>query len=204
MHTNIQYNLTIDPSLKNANAQKPDNILTLVHFPEDSPFGGKCLDGTQAGYYIRSGKNPKLFMIDLKGGGSCVTKESCDSRARQKAGSSKDWEDMNYGGGTLHEDCRKNPDFCEATAIFVPNCTGDQHLGTRMVPTEESFGYAFTGRLNMKLLLDILKADHGLNEAEGVLLTGSSAGAHAAYLTVDWLAEEVPNAVVKASPRVGK
>ena len=179
--------------------------MTLVHFPRNAPGGaGKCLDGSQAGYYIRQGTNPKLFMIDLKGGGSCVTKDSCDSRARQPAGSSRKWETEINGGNTLHEDCRKNPDFCEATAVFVPNCTGDQHLGTRSEPTTESFGYTFTGRTNMKLLIDILKADYGLNDAEGVLLTGSSAGAHAAYLTVDWLAEQLPNADVKASPRVGK
>ena len=178
--------------------------MKLIRFPEDTSPGGKCLDGTQAGFYFREGSNPKLFMIDFKGGGSCVDKKQCDQRARQSGGSSKGWEETKTGGNTLLADCGINPDFCVATTVLVPNCTGDQHLGTRTMASPESFGYSFHGRTNVMLMIDMLEAEYGLGE-DGVmvLLTGGSAGAHAAYLTVDWLAERLPNAVVKAAPRVG-
>ena len=163
------------------------------------------MDGTQAGFYIRQGNNPKLFMIDLKGGGACFTKESCDERVQKKKGGNHRWAPVMEGGNTLHADCKKNPDFCDATAVFVPYCTSDQHLGVREEPSEDSFGYTFMGRLNLELMLDILIENYGLGKpGMRVLLTGASAGAHSAFLTVDWLADRLPNAIVKASPRVGK
>ena len=179
-------------------------ILEKVLFPEDASPGGKCLDGTPAGFYVRRGTNPNLFMIDLEGGGSCATKEECDKRASGNLGSSKRWPDVREGGNTLHHDCSKNKDFCLATAVFVPYCTGDVHLGTRIETTWESLGYQFHGRYNFMLMIDILEQNYGLGDAKAVLFTGSSAGAYGTYYTVDWLADRLPNAVVKAAPRVGK
>ena len=179
--------------------------MKLIRFHENASPGGKCLDGTQAGFYFREGSNPKLFIIDLKGGGSCLNKEDCDKRATQDNGSSKNWEETIISGGILWANCNKNPNFCAATSVQVPNCTGDQHLGTRTQASSDSFGYEFHGRLNIMLMIDMLLAEYGLGE-DGVmvLLAGRSAGAHAAFLSVDWLADLLPNAVVKAAPLVGK
>ena len=178
--------------------------MKLILYPEDHKWG-KCMDGTPAGFYIREGSDKKLFMIDLKGGGACFNKPACDERVAKKKGGNHRWDDYMEGGNTLHADCKKNPDFCDATAIFVPYCTGDQHLGMREVGSPESFGHRFQGRLNLELMLDILIADYGLGEPGiMVLLTGASAGAHSAFLTVDWMADRLPNAIVKAAPRVGK
>ena len=182
--------------------EDPD-MMYLKLYPEGK--WGKCMDGTQAGYYIRRGTDPTLFMLDLKGGGACFTTESCDDRVRKKKGGNHRWAPAMEGGNTLHADCKKNPRFCHATAIFVPYCTGDEHLGVREEAEPGSFGHRFQGRLNLSLLLDILIADYGLNqEGTMMLLTGSSAGAHGAYLNVDWIADYVPNTIVKAAPRVGK
>ena len=163
------------------------------------------MDGTSAGFYIREGSDKNLFMIDLKGGGACFNKHGCDERVQKKKGTSRPWPATMVGGNTLHADCKKNPDFCDATAVFVPYCTSDQHLGVREEPSEDSFGYTFQGRLNLELMVDILIEDYGLGKpGMRVLLTGASAGAHSAFLTVDWLADRLPNAIVKAAPRVGK
>ena len=74
-----------------------DTDMTYVALPETTSPGGKCMDGTQAGYYIREGSDPTLFVIHLKGGGACLTKEECDARVNTTVGTSKDWPDTKNG-----------------------------------------------------------------------------------------------------------
>ncbi|KAL7455886.1 hypothetical protein ACHAWC_007396 [Mediolabrus comicus] len=133
--------------------QEPDDMF-LVKLPESTSPGGRCMDGTMAGYYIREGINPDLFVIYLKGGGACTTKETCDPRANNGLGSSKTWADSMVGNRNfLNPNCDGNPDFCQATAVYVPYC--------------------------------------------------GSAGAVGALFNVDWLADRLPNANVKAAPYAG-
>ncbi len=161
------------------------------------------MDGTMAGYYIREGSNPGLFAIHLKGGGACMTKEECDARIDTRVGSSKDWYDSKVGDGFLSQDCDENPDFCEATAVHIPYCTSDAHRGNNDEPSELSFGYYFDGHLNFKAIIEKLVTEKGLGDATGVLLTGGSAGAIGATFNVDWLADRLPDATVKAAPSAG-
>ena len=57
----------------------------------------------------------------------------------------------------------------------------------------------------MEAMLDTLMADHGLNNAEEVLLSGGSAGGLAAYLHTDYVASKLPKTVkkFKSSPVSG-
>ena len=181
----------------------PPEPLDLVFFPKNAK-GGKCLDGSPAGFYIRRGSNPNLFVMELEGGGMCLEKNSCGARVNTPFGSSRYWANTLTAGLALHSDCQKNPDFCQATAIYLRYCTGDMHLGSRARSNIISSGYEFHGRLNFMLMVDMLEAEYGLADATGVLMTGGSAGGIGAYFTVDWLSERLPNAVVKAAPRVGK
>mmetsp|Transcript_1630 Transcript_1630/g.2197 ORF Transcript_1630/g.2197 Transcript_1630/m.2197 type:complete len:563 (+) Transcript_1630:84-1772(+) len=182
-------------------ARDPD--MSLVNLPESTSPGGRCMDGTMAGYLIRDGTNPSLFVIDLKGGGACTTQEECDARVNSVRGTSRDWNVDMVGLGFLSQDCDENPDFCEATAVHVPYCTSDTHRGTNDQPSELSWGYYFDGHLNFVAIIEKLIAEKGLGDATNVLLTGGSAGAVGALFNVDWLADRLPNATVKTAPSAG-
>jgi len=182
-------------------ASDPD--MFLVDLPESTSPGGRCMDGTMAGYYIREGTNPSLFVIDLKGGGGCSTQETCDARINSVVGTSKNWNLDMVGKSFLDQDCDKNPDFCEATAVHIPYCTSDAHRGTNDQPSDLSFGYYFDGHLNFVAIIEKLVAEKGLGDATHVLLTGGSAGAIGALFNVDWLAARLSDAIVKTAPKAG-
>ena len=187
--------------------------MVYVPLPNDTSPGGKCMDGTMAGYYIRRGaitntnnsdnnSSSSVFVIYLKGGGACMDKESCDKRSNTSLGSSNFWPDSMIGTKFQSQDCNINPDFCNTTAVYI---TSDTHRGMNVNPSEEvSFGYYFDGHLNFIAIIEHLVNNYGLGNADYVLLTGGSAGSIGAIFNVDWLAERLQNnAIVKAVPYAG-
>ena len=180
--------------------------MSLITLPQSTP-GGKCLDGTQAGYYFEEGTQTSLYVIFLQGGGYCNTEEKCKSRLGTALGTTKKWSSTKAqdGGDSafLERDCNINPDFCEANHIYVPYCTGDTHLGRRHEDLHESFGMYFDGRMNFEAIVNKLIDEHGMGNAANILLTGTSAGGIGAFHNVDWLAEQVPDANVKAISEAG-
>ena len=84
----------------------PDSIPTAL--------GGRCMDGSMAGYYWREGTNKDLWVINMQGGGACYSKASCTSRASSALGSSTKWGKTANSAGFQVADCATNPDFCEA------------------------------------------------------------------------------------------
>ena len=62
--------------------------MALHLLPSTTPVGGRCLDGSMAGYYFRQGSDPSLFVINLKGGGACFSEADCTARSKTALGSS--------------------------------------------------------------------------------------------------------------------
>jgi hypothetical protein len=146
------------------------NEFSLIKIPSSTPVGGKCLDGTQAGFYlintgwwqmfgwhqagfyIRHGKDPSHFIIHLEGGGYCSSlRRDCYLRTRSGLGSSTFWNDKPDDeslkkNALLINKCSQNPVFCEATTIYVPYCMGDVHIGTHTTASEDTWGYHFDGQ----------------------------------------------------------
>ena len=180
--------------------------MSLITLPQ-STLGGKCLDGTQAGYYFEEGTQTSLYVIALEGGGYCNTEGLAKKRVGTDLGGSNKWPSKKDGSeqdsAFLDTDCDTNPDFCQANRVLIPYCTGDTHLGRRHEDLHESFGMYFDGRLNFEAIVNKLIADHGMGNAANILLTGTSAGGIGTFHNVDWLAEHVPNANVKAIPVAG-
>lgn len=178
--------------------------LSLFKLPTSTHPGGKCLDGSQAGYYFEEGTRKSLFVIFLESGGYCNTENLCNLRINDVLGSSRNWPAVKGPEGNfLNRNCKANPDFCEANHVYIPYCTGDTHLGRRHDHLGASFGMYFDGQLNFEAIVKKLIAEHGMGNAKDVLLAGSSAGGMGAYFNVDWLAEQIPNAVVKAAAIAG-
>jgi hypothetical protein len=122
----------MDLSLLPSAAAAAGNMeLSLLPSSLPSAKGGRCLDGSMAGFYYRPG-TADTFVIYLHGGGACYDEDSCVKRANSALGSSKHWSQTITGGapGSAGDeiqsaDCSVNPAFCNATAVYVPYCTGD-------------------------------------------------------------------------------
>jgi len=187
--------------------KKPVEDMKYVSLSESTSPGGRCMDGTMAGYYVREGINPHLFVINLAGGGGCQDEAKCSARNGTRDGSSD--YDLPWKGGKnlLDARCGVNPGFCEATHVFVPYCTSDSHRGIRE-PSDDSSWYSdyyFDGHSNFKAIIRELIKGKGLknNKNKKVLLTGDSAGGIGAYFNVDALQEMIPKATVKTAPNAG-
>jgi ribosome maturation protein SDO1 len=168
-----------------------------------TPRGGRCADGTMAGFYIHEGTDPSLFVIFMEGGGACYDEVTCTKRSHMHLGSSKNWTKTKPGSYTYDSDCSSNPDFCNATHAYVAYCTGDAHAGNNTEPSSESWGLYFDGHANFAAIVSELQQKHGLNSAERVLLSGTSAGGIGVFKNVDYLASRLPHAVVKGAPDAG-
>jgi hypothetical protein len=161
------------------------------------------LDGSPAGYYFAAA-DPKTWVIFLDGGGACYTEDDCTKRAQGKLGSSKSWAATeNPPDAVLSDDCTLNKHFCKATKVKVPYCNGDTHEGNHTDATAATWGLYFHGHSSLALIVAKLQAEQGLGSADHVLLSGGSAGGKGTFANVDWLADTLPNAVVKGAPNAG-
>lgn len=176
-------------------------LMTKVLFAKGGP---KCLDGTQAGYYIQQNKTSNQFVIYLEGGGVCQTALDCSRRKRSALGSSNYWRTTRNGYELVSTNAETNPDFFSWNHIWIPYCSGDIWIGQEDAPINPfragADNYTFQGHLIMEAMLD---QKIGLKEATHVLLTGCSAGGIGSFHNADWLAEQLPNAVVKSNPEAG-
>lgn len=179
----------------------------LDNSDEKTAIGGRCLDGSPAGYYygLPSGTGSGKWSIFLKGGGACYTEDDCQKRTKMAngLGSSTFWKEGEFGGGFTSNSSEINPDFFDGHRVYVPYCTGDVHSGTRTSATDETWGLWFDGHLNFQRIVEDLTAKYGLSNASQVLLGGSSAGGFGTFFNADFLASQLPNATVKAAPQAG-
>jgi len=172
------------------------SVLTLNRLPETGIAGGRCMDGTTAGFYYSppSGGASDVWVIFLEGGGMCYTEEDCDERAGTSKGSNSSWTETIQIGNKcqfsqklvfLSDDSTYNQHFHNAHHVYVPYCTGDTHAGRVSHPTSDQWGYYFDGHLNFKAIVREMVAT--LPSASRVLLYGTSAGGKGTFHNCDWL-----------------
>jgi len=202
-----------------------DGCLDLRLLPEvdDPSVGGKCMDGTQAGYYY--GPPPTgdsgLWVIYLKGGGACYDVDSCKEWGETSGSSgwkrnaidptvksNRRWPERMVGSGKLSIDT-SNQVFYNAHHVHVNYCTGDTHGGQIGNPDQVLHKGAYLdGHLNFKRVIEhVLQNTPGAN-IERVLLYGSSAGGKGVFFNCDWLQSKVsdfggPDGAVKCAPEGG-
>ena len=106
--------------------------------------GGKCLDGTPAGFYYSpppSGSSD-LWVIYLKGGGACHDEQSCLSRANSSLGSSNYWpKTFNPGDSVNSDDPSLNPYFYQGHQVYAPYCSGDVWSGMKHLHLSKIYIY---------------------------------------------------------------
>jgi hypothetical protein len=96
-----------------------------------------CAFGKPFAFYVRAG-DPHKVLLFLRGGGACWSGATCDSCGH----ATFEWDVPPLEGverltGLFDREDARNParDF---TAVFVPTCTGDIHLGDRTVTYSDS------------------------------------------------------------------
>jgi len=186
-----------------APAQPAPLARVLFNASFSAATGARCLDGSPSGLFWRAG-DARRFVVFLEGGGACWSLETCAARAKTALGSSAFWPaSMTDGDNVLSSDPAVSA-FAGWSAVFVPYCGGDVHLGTRRsVVDPQAFPLYFSGHLTLGAVLDYLKAEHGLGGAAELLLSGASAGGIGSIVSADFVADALPGVAVSVAPQAG-
>lgn len=162
-----------------------------------------CNDGTQADYIFRPGvgKGVKRWIVNLAGGGSCGTSADCAARYAQTKGLMSNEgviEGMVAAGGQSgmnSTDPKVNPDFYDANWALVSYCSSDAWTGDTAgdpaLPTSDVKHWHFRGREIVKAVIaDLLS--RGMDQADEILLMGTSAGGYGTVMNADDVAKMIP------------
>jgi len=173
-----------------------------------------CNDKTTAVYYrhpeISQHPNKKM-LIYLKGGGLCVPGDgysSCNNRCNVAAphlctamtDPTLDLGENNLGSTIASSNSTLNPAFHDFSKIYVPYCSSDLYSGTAnaSVETEDR---VFHGKFIFKAIITDLMEKTWLDQADEVVLVGTSAGAMGVERNCDWMADQLrgtkPNMNIK-------
>jgi len=157
--------------------------------------GGRCMDGTTAGYYYEAPLSgvSDIWVIHLPGGGACRDEATCKHIiASTPKGSSKTWKSTRVGKGIIANDPGTNPDFYGAHKVHIPYCTQDTYAGTVVNPTDDQWGLYFSGHLNFEFIVEhIISNISAARQAKRILLTGGSAGGAGTITNCDFLQDKV-------------
>lgn len=169
---------------------------------------GYCMDGSPAAYYWRASlRNSTTWVISLEGGGACYDQKTCTGRSKGHLGSSKNYSaTMEPKSGVLSADSGVNPDFADANMVYVPYCSSDTHRGTQNESSRSTWGFYFSGHLNLVAIVNDVKSRHPalFSQMRSMLLTGGSAGGIGTIYNADWLSSVIPSTVTfKAAPLAG-
>lgn len=138
-----------------------------------------CSDGSEFSYWVRPG-DPSKLMFFLQGGGACWFRENCDPQMNPSYTINLSEEDPTVQSGVFDYQNPANP-FADYTAVFVPYCSADVHLGAAdtvypaVAPNQQPLKVHHRGLANVQAALDWTAEN--LVDAKEIFVTGSSAGA---------------------------
>lgn len=140
--------------------------------------GATCSDGSAYSFWVRRTESSRL-LIYFQGGGACYDLETCFGwRSYDPTVGDDDDPSLPGRGGILDFTNPENP-FLDYNIVFVPYCTGDFHLGDRVVTWNvEGGGQAtmrFKGAANARAALNWTYTH--FRAPESVFVSGCSAGA---------------------------
>lgn len=159
----------------------------------------RCNDGTPFAYTVRDGAAP-TWVINLSGGYFCDDERAPCSERKPRLRSTRPEDDgapaRSKGDGIFSTDPSVNPTFASAHQVDAHYCSSDLWLGDsierRPTTGDPVNGWYFSGRENVRVLLEALRELEGLDDADPetrVLLLGTSAGGAGVVGNLDqWLA----------------
>ncbi|XP_070539058.1 uncharacterized protein [Ptychodera flava] len=177
-------------------AEKDPPYGNLVVLPKElaNEKGAYCLDGSPPGYYFRKGRNEgkNSWILFLAGGGWCYNISDCHDRSFSALGSSKFFPTQVLFDGFLANDEKTNADFYDWNVAYLAYCDGASFSGNADMPVKyKDRNIYFRGKRVLDLLLDYL-LQHGLSEADRVIIGGVSAGGIAVYIHADYIKSKLP------------
>jgi hypothetical protein len=153
-----------------------------------SPGGDcECADGSEFSFWVHEA-DPTKVVFFLEAGGACFTAETCDPERDLYATAV---EEGPPGGGVFDFADNRNP-FADYSAVYVPYCTGDVHLGTVTTEYAPDLTVHHMGYLNGTAAVDHLAAS--FPDATEVVVMGMSAGSVAAPVYGGQVADRLPDA----------
>ena len=187
----------ITPTVESTESALP----TLDSLPEGwtkiEPGGEtRCAHDTPYAYWVRPGTTNKLFVY-FQGGGGCSTAETCGLSENYK-GEVTDNDNPDFTIGGVFD--LNNPDnpFKDDTMLFVPYCTGDIHIGNRVVTytpeSGEPFDIHHRGFVNTEAAFEWVYAN--FEQPGSIFMSGCSAGALGSMLYTPHVIRHYPESTV--------
>jgi dienelactone hydrolase len=155
--------------------------------------GGKtrCARGGPYSYWLRKG-DPEKLLIFFQGGGGCFDRRTCALGSSWFDDRIDAADDPRYNAGVLQLDDPENP-FRGWSAVYLPSCTGDVHVGTRIVKYGKLRVHQ-KGFINARSALS--RAYREFPDASVVFVTGCSAGSVGSAFHADAIIRHYRNARV--------
>ena len=212
--------------LANGTAQSADWVTIGVdaetHADTEITAGGvsrsvspACALGGDFEFHFKNGKQDKLVVYFAEGG-ACWDSETCigsldengdlniEEESDQVYIATAEKADNPEGmGGLFKLDDPSNP-YADWSMLFIPNCTGDVHIGSRDMQYEpiyyggvllyDGMKIHHRGLDNFLFAMTWLKTEHPEIDPGKILVAGSSAGAYGAPFNYPWVREFYPDA----------
>jgi hypothetical protein len=148
----------------------------------------QCSDGSKFSFWLRKA-DPRKVVFYLQDGGACFSAKTCapDSDLyRTRVDEGPDGE-----GGMFDFADERNP-FAGYSAVFVPYCTGDVHIGNATTNYAPALTVHHKGYVNGTAALERLAAT--FPHATRVVVVGESAGSVAAPFYAGLVSDRLPHA----------
>jgi hypothetical protein len=168
---------TLDVEPPAAPIVAPDDRWTWIDVP-----GSACANGQPTGFGVNLRRTSRDVLIFLQGGGACWDGPSCWGPVSTSFFVATGYQRLQFETDVLRPAMfflrrldTQNP-FRNDNLVYVPYCTGDVHIGTR-VATHQWLGPRLThhvGARNLALFLRRIAAT--FPDARRVVLSGDSAG----------------------------
>ena len=170
--------------------EEPDEAATPAGWEQVKPGGDcQCSDGSEFSFWVRRA-DPEKVVLFLEAGGACFSAETCDPERDLYTTAVEEGPDR---GGVFDFTDERNP-FAGYSAIYVPYCTGDVHLGTRTTEYAPGLTVHHAGFANGTAALDRLA--ESFPGAKEVVVMGQSAGSVAAPTYGALVSDRLPDARV--------
>ena len=181
----------------------------------------RCNDGTPFSFQVRlSQSGSETWVIGLNGGGSCDDYRA-DCAAQPPPLTTTEGPDKDFSpdflsfvpgppqplAGPFDLDATENPTFADANHVWMHYCSSDLYSGnsTDLIPNSASAtGWYFSGRHNVRAMLEILKQRYGFHDTSGtrLLVIGQSAGGIGVVANADQFGAIAPKAADEGNLRL--
>eukprot|EP00820_Chromera_velia_P015254 Cvel_25225.t1-p1 / transcript=Cvel_25225.t1 / gene=Cvel_25225 / organism=Chromera_velia_CCMP2878 / gene_product=hypothetical protein / transcript_product=hypothetical protein / location=Cvel_scaffold2828:17113-18582(-) / protein_length=490 / sequence_SO=supercontig / SO=protein_coding / is_pseudo=false len=203
----------------NGTGDDSDPDLAFPFFLDRVDTEAKCLDGTPALYYHRSGwgSGASSWLLFYEGNGFCDDLQSCAGRTEEWGGSSRaESEKSRYNitnqNFMFSRDPKLSPLLHNWHHVFFRYCDGGYFSGERAGTVSVSSSSTLSKKTNLYIrgraitdagLSDLVRS-RGMKDAERVVITGCSSGAVHAIAHGDYMVEKIKLEMQKWGGQDGK